>query len=518
VPAEIELKLALDPAVVPRAAEIARHPAVVAAKRGRLRSARVASTYYDTPDLALEKARVALRLRRDGARIVQTVKGPPLGDAGGALHAHDEHEWRLARPRLDLERLARTPWRKLFGRALEQGLAPVFTTDVIRNSLPLAFPDGSTATLAIDVGTIRTRRGAARRVPIAEIEIEVGEGSAAAAFDLALALIDDWPLTVAPLSKAARGYALARGLPGRSHAPVHAGRAAFAPDAPAEDALRAIVRECLRQVSGNAEGLLADADPEWTHPMRVGTRRLRSCLSLVASLAGRGSVAPVVAEVRWLASVLGAARDWDVLAIETLPPLAAALAQDPATAAGWKRLARAVAAHRRTARAAAREAVRSLRFQRLLLATGAACARPGFGGTSDRTVTARAFAERILERRHHGLLERGAALEHGTADERHAVRIAAKKLRYAAEFFSPPDPPKRNRAYLKALAQLQDALGRWNDAVIATRLTAGLAEKSDHATVGAVRGFAAARAAALSPEIATAWQRFARAEPFWGRA
>ena len=56
MPAEIELKLALDRAAVRRAAMIARHPAVLAVRAGRLRTARVQSTYYDTPECALEHA------------------------------------------------------------------------------------------------------------------------------------------------------------------------------------------------------------------------------------------------------------------------------------------------------------------------------------------------------------------------------------------------------------------------------------------------------------------------------
>jgi CHAD domain-containing protein len=281
--------------------------------------------------------------------------------------------------------------------------------------------------------------------------------------------------------------------------------------------LRAIAFECLEHVAANAPGLLADADPEWVHQMRIGTRRLRSCLSHVASIAGVERVAPLVADLRWLARVLGTTRDWDVLAMETLPPLAAGFMHDPGVATGLERLKRRVARHRGAARAAAREAVRSLRFRRLLLSVGALCAAPGFGGHGRNEVSAGDFAAALLTRRHRNLLRCGVALEHGTVEERHAVRIAAKKLRYAAEFFSPRDSSKRNRAYLKALSRMQDVLGRWNDAVTATRLAAGLAGSADHVTVGAVRGWAAAQAAALQPEIGRAWRRFTAAERFWAR-
>jgi inorganic triphosphatase YgiF len=513
MPAEIELKLTLEATAAPRASELLRHPAVRAVRHGRARTARVTSTYYDTPTFTLEEERVALRVRRDGTRYVQTVKGPPLDKAAGALHSHDEHEWRLGTPRLDQAHLDESPWRKLFARARKRGLAPVFTTDVVRRSLPLVFPDGTKATIAVDVGTIRRQRAPGRRVKIAEVEIELDHGAPAAAYDLALALLEDWPLSVATTSKAARGYALVHGRAAGEAEPVRADTVALSLDGPAEEALAAIIGECLHQIAGNAAGLVDDNDPEWVHQMRIGTRRLRSCLSLVARVAGRATVAPLTAEVRWLARLLGTARDLDVFATETLPPLAAAVTQDPAAAPGMKRLARTIGIRRRAALAAAREAVRSRRFQRLLLAAGSLSAT--LAATSIEPTTAGEFSDKLLTKRHGELGARGAELEHATTEERHALRVAAKKLRYVAEFFAVDDRGKRHRRYLKALARLQNALGHWHDAVTATRLTEELAASSDPATLGAVRGWAAAQMTAVEPEIADAWQRFAATDAFW---
>ena len=518
MPAEIELKLALDRAAAPRVGDLARHPAVTAVRSGRLRTASVVSTYYDTSDFALERASVALRVRRDGARWLQTVKGPPLAAEGGALHARSEYEWRIAHPRVDAKRLAETPWHKLFKKALKHGpLVALFTTDVIRRTLPLAFADGTTALLAIDVGAIRAKAPRRPRRPIAEIEIELGHGSTESLYTLAQDLLDDWPLRVMAANKASRGYALVKGGPDGWDAPTHAGSIEFAQDGPSADALRAIAHGCLGHMTANVAGLLADADPEWVHQMRIGTRRLRSCLALIESFAGPARVAPLVAETRWLATLLGAARDWDVFATETLPPLTAALGHEPSTAAGFARLRRSVGGYRSQARKAAREAVSTSRFQRYVLSIGALCATPHFGAHNPTHESARTFAARLLTHRHAKVRERGAALEHGTDEERHAVRIAAKKLRYAAEFFSPPDPRKRNRAYLKALSRLQDALGHWHDAVVAARLTATMPHKADEATLGAVRGWVAAQTSAVEPEIADAWTKFQAAKPFWAR-
>ena len=287
-----------------------------------------------------------------------------------------------------------------------------------------------------------------------------------------------------------------------------------------------LVRECLQQIAANTAGLLADDDPEWVHQMRIGTRRLRSCLALVASLAPSAPLDRIVTEVKWLAGVLGAARDWDVFVHETLPPLSGALARDAATAAALRRLRARALSRARAARAAARDAVASPRFHRLLLAGGMLCETPRFGtadaaaGTTDPDVLggrADAFARTLLARRHRKLHARAAALAHGSPEERHAVRIAAKRLRYVAEFFSPLFPRKRVKPYLKALTALQDALGRLNDTATALRIASETGGPAADVAAGAVRGWVAAQAAALDPELVRSWRRFADAKPFWVR-
>jgi triphosphatase len=521
VPVEIELKLALDRAALRRLPQLPRAPAIVAARKGPTRKARLVSTYYDTVDGRLARDGIALRVRRDGRRWLQTVKGPTLPGAGAGLSAREEHEWRISGPRIDAARLAQTPWHKTFAKLRKhRRLVAQFTTEFTRRTVALAFADATRAELAIDVGTIRTRHRPPRSVPIREIEIEVERGNPVHAFAVALSLLDDWPLAIATANKAERGNALVRGKPDGWNRPVHADAVALAADATAEAALRSIAQECLRQIAANFAGLLQDRDPEWVHQMRIGTRRLRSALALIASLAPPKLLDAVVAETKWLAGVLGRARDWDVFTVETLPPLRAGVADDEAAAAGLRRLARRAALQRNAAREAVREALSSPRFPRLLLTLGAVLAVPRFGASvadeDDAFATsARAFAQALLDTRHHKLIARGVSLAQGTSEERHAVRIAAKKLRYAAEFFAPLFAGKRTRTYLKRLGALQDALGLFNDAATATRLAAELASERDPAAVGAVGGWVAAQAASLRPALDRAWRRFGEAERFW---
>jgi inorganic triphosphatase YgiF len=521
--AEIELKLGLSPA---SANALLRHPAVVAARRAPLRRARVVSTYFDTPDRALAEAGIALRVRRDGRRWVQTIKGPPLPEAGGALHSRREDEWPLPGPAVDPARFVETPWRKLLEKSWRSGtLSARYTTDIVRRTLPLELADGSFASLCIDHGAIVAGR---RRVPIAEVELELEAGVPLALFDFARVLAADLPFVVGLRNKAERGDDLARRKPALG-APQRASLLAVEALPPGIDAGTALARVaagCVAQIAGNATGLCSDTDPEWIHQMRVGTRRLRACLALAAQLGDDARVAALAAEAKALAAALGAARDLDVLATETLPALAARLADDAGLAEALARLARRVAQRRREARAAARTAVASRRFVGFVLDAGAWISAPNAqiapnAQNADAVAVApptdaRAFAAATLERRHRRVAKSLRHLAGRSTAELHALRIAAKKLRYAAEFFGPMFESAAARRYAKALAALQGALGSINDAATVARLARELA--GDDALIqGVLQGYAAAQSLHAAAILAAPARRFAGAKRFWRR-
>ena len=523
IPTEIELKLALVPAAM---AALLQHPAVLAVRRGRMRTARIASVYFDTPDCLLATEGVALRVRRAGSRWIQTIKGPRASGGGAGLSVRPEYEWPLASSALDLTQLSATRWRKLIAKAAKHGgLARCFTTAFERRTVPLRFLDGTLACLCVDRGEIRAvRDGRTRRVPIAEIEIELESGEVANLYALALAMAADLPIAVITTSKAERGHALRRGERAIVAASVKARNVALAEDATTVDVLSALGGECLHQIAANAPGLLEHDEPEWVHQMRIGARRLRSCLALVAPHAPSATLDCLVTEVKWLGRILGTARDWDVFTRETLPPLATRFGRDELMAAGMKRLRARALARRRVARTAARDAAGSPRFQRLLLAVGLFCARPRFGtkqpanGEPPDALGGRAdeFASALLTLRQRKLYRRAASLMNGSPEERHAVRIAAKRLRYLAEFFAPLFRRKRTKAYLKALTGLQDVLGHLNDATTALQIAIEFGGPAD-AAIGAVRGWVAAQAVALEPELAAVWKQMVDAKPFWIR-
>ncbi len=516
---ETELKLRIAPDAV---AALSRHPVLRPLKRGRSRTTQLTSTYFDTPSDALARARVALRLRRDGRHWLQTVKGP-AGEAAGGLTARPEFEWPVAGADLDPLRFATTPFRRTLAKAEREGLAARFTTDIRRTTIPLAFPDSTMAHLCIDVGEVRTADGGpVRRAAVHEIEIELEAGDPRRLYELAHALAGDLPLAVEPASKAERGYALRKP---HAAAPLRAVDAELSRKASAGEAFAAIVGACLAQVEGNANGVTGDGDPEWIHQMRIGVRRLRACLSLARRSLPPERIEPLRVEWRWLAQALGPARDLDVFVLETLPAFREAAERGGGSAdlaPALSRLHARAAQQRKEARVQARAAVASPRFMRAMLATAAAAAAPDVAGTKrgghgKLARSARAFARPLLARRHGALLALGANLAHAAPEARHAARLAAKKLRYAAEFFASLYPGKRARAYRRSLAALQEELGAWNDAAVAARLAASLAGAQSPAAA-AFAGWAAALGAERSDALLRAWDAFARVRPFWARS
>jgi CHAD domain-containing protein len=132
------------------------------------------------------------------------------------------------------------------------------------------------------------------------------------------------------------------------------------------------------------------------------------------------------------------------------------------------------------------------------------------------------FATHVLGKRQRKALERGQDFAQLSAEQRHRLRIALKKLRYATEFFEALYPKKHTKPYLAALKDLQDGLGHLNDVAVAQRLIDSLVverERSEgdgiQGAAGLVLGWHARGVADLEPAILRAWQRFAERPPFW---
>ncbi len=156
--------------------------------------------YFDTPDAELNRARAALRVRRAGARYIQTLK--TQGEFVDGAHRRQEWEWELPGPELDVGLLAQTP---LANRINLADLHVVFETNFQRKIWLLETPAASVEA-ALDEGVIA---GGGVDVPLHEVEFELKVGASSCLLDWARALAEQVPVFLNLISKAEQGYYLA---------------------------------------------------------------------------------------------------------------------------------------------------------------------------------------------------------------------------------------------------------------------------------------------------------------------
>jgi triphosphatase len=514
--AEVELKLHADPEVLKA---LFAGPAIHARATGRGSAGRLENVYYDTPDQRLRAAGLAFRVRKDGGRHLQTLKsnGP-----GGVVAHRAEWEVRLPSAEPDLRLLPAGATEALNGLPVFDGLSPLFTIRVRRASrrVQVAGRDGqpNLVEAALDLGAIEA---GGRSQVIAEIELELLEGAPTALYDLALELDELSPLRIETQSKSARGYALARG---EAPAVAKAAPLALGADIAVDEAIGSILRACLQHWCANQAAAVDGRDPEGVHQMRVALRRLRSAVSVFGHLILPGRRAWLDAESERIIGGLGAARDWDVFLTEALAPVVAARPQDGRLGA----LREVAETARDEGYARARAMVGSPPYTRFLLQLGRWIEAEGWRDDASAKGAAwlerpvAAFADRLLGRRHRKALKLGQDFAGLAPEERHRLRIALKKLRYATEFFRSAYKPKRTARYLAALKGLQDALGHLNDVAVAERLTGSLLARADGDRLalaqasGMVLGWLARGVAELEPQTRSAWDDFTARKPFWG--
>jgi len=271
---------------------------------------------------------------------------------------------------------------------------------------------------------------------------------------------------------------------------------------PAEQAFESILANCLTQIDANHQAVAHSDDVESLHQMRVGLRRLRAALAMFADYL---VLPPALSdELSWLVGELGPARDWDVMLEVTLPALP--LSPDVGT------LARA-GAQQMHARAGA--AVASPRYGQWMAAMQAWRDRRGWrdmlSAARQASLQARVdeIAATILTKAHKRMVRRGRKLKQGGPAERHRLRIAAKRTRYASEFFASLFARRRVRPYVAALARLQDELGALNDADVASRLLTELPGNDGTlaADVHFARGYLYLRAEHAVPQVRRRWKK-----------
>ena len=471
---EIELKFDIAPEAWKRFAGAA---ALAGANPQRTR---MRSLYFDTPERTLARREMALRLRREGRRWVQTLKAGRSGTGG--LHQRDEWEHARPGPTLDLSLLGETPLARMQDAAsLGEKLAPIFEVNFTRTAWTIAPEPGCRLEVALDRGEVASGLLTA---PISEVEIECLEGDPGRAFDFAVRLMEEFELHPSATSKAQRGYRLSRGGPLR---PVKAERVVLDSSMPTAEAARTVVGAGVAQLQANEEGVLASPNPEFVHQARVALRRTRSALRMFRREIGEARANAWHDALGETSRALGDARDWDVFGSHTLPAALEAFGD----AALARSLRARVAYRRRIERAKARQAMRSPHYAAVLLELGRWLAHADGEAAPAQAQPLQEFAERVVRKRHKKLLAGALMLGSLPPDERHRVRVDAKRLRYGLDALASLFKPRPLTTFSASLESMQDALGDCNDAATALRLMGELQAPEPFAAFA--RGWFAAR-------------------------
>jgi len=519
-PREVELKLEVPVHCLGR---LTRSSLLKGAGIAARKPASLVSVYFDTDKLKLRHKGLSLRVRRIGRRLVQTVKQESGAKAGPFIRNEWEHDVRARQPDLDAAR--HTALGPLLNKKLRRDLKPVFATRVRRKVFRIRSGD-SEVELSIDKGKVQAGQ---KSSPLCELELELKQGQVADLFRLAKTLAADVPVQLAVQTKADRGYAL---LSAEKPGAVKAVPVAVAPDAKVQSAFQTIAKACLHQVVANGP-LTLEGDAEGVHQMRVGLRRLRAAISLFGDMLRDPQTAALKDEFKWLTGELAPARELDVFVKRVVKPVADRKPNGPGVAV----LSRELRQRRVRAFAQARAAVESPRFRALVLDTAAWIETGDWTRNPDdiactlreRPIVA-AAADQLRSRRKK-IVKRGKRLETLNPRRRHKLRIHAKKLRYAAEFFVGAFPRKksmrRQKEFVELLEKLQDALGDLNDIAVHAELSEQVVNGDNRGgkrrggriskafAAGRLSGREEARIAPLLKEAVKACEAFADAKPFW---
>jgi len=464
-----------------------------------VRSAPVTSIYYDTADKRLWKRGLTLRLRAKDGRHELTMKRESSALVRG--------EWSVLidDPIPDPGALPRGAPREEIGVILPEELAEQHRTVAIRSKKVVVI-DAASFEVSLDRGHILAGQ---LSMPLEELEIELLHGPEDAVARVARDLVMRRSLRVALESKAARGMALAAGTVPRA-------RKFNRPVLTAQDTLgsafQTIIGATALQVAGNLAAVRHGKGPKGVHQMRVGLRRLRSALSLFRKHLDPHATG-LQEEARATLQALGPARDLDVFLTQMLPPILSAHAD----ITPLLHLQAIAERERAAAYLALRRMLDGRAFNRLLLDLLGAQDMRGLLTEDAAATPLPKVATKLLARRHRKLITAGQGFADMPLEQRHEVRIAAKKLRYAIDFLGGLYDPEPMRLYRKGMSRLQDDLGHLNDVAVASELVDRLAGDDERAQVGAalVKGWYAHRLAAIEPEMVAAWHDFAETPIFW---
>lgn len=460
---EIELKVLIG---AERAKDLAALLPGLDMIRGEPRQNALHSIYFDTPEGILRHEKMALRLRHDGERWLQTVKW--RGQLAGGLSKAEEDEQEIETDTISFEVIQNQKLRKKIKRLIPepQILIPVLETKIQRHGFDVEL-NGTRAVLALDNGEIHA---SGKSAPLHELEIELVEGAPRDLYEIARFLLPDGGFRPSRYSKAARGFML---LDEGCIEPAVIPRKAFPvpldPEESCEKALRAMLRECFDQLCANIEAVRLLEAPEGPHQLRIGLRRLRSALAFAGEPEGGQDsfdLESLREECRWLGREVGRLRDLDVICTQIIPQEAAAHPEET----GFDLLRTSIGEQAGAVRGILRLILTGPRVQDLLITLAQFIETGRLTGDVGGERSFSDAARKALHKRWKRVIQRAGRIDMLDLEQRHALRKELKKLRYSLEFSAPLLPEKATSRFLGKLRALQVVFGDLNDATMVEAL------------------------------------------------
>jgi CHAD domain-containing protein len=295
-------------------------------------------------------------------------------------------------------------------------------------------------------------------------------------------------------------------------------------DLTVSEAFAAILGHNFENLGKWEEKAHSGSDIEGVHQLRVTVRRMRSALALFENATPRASDKHWRDEMRWLAGELGLARDLDVFISEALGSLGSKLPLK-----GADRFARI--AERRRDRAYAeqvRAMLESSRYRHFKDGFGDWLKSRAWDKAAEGTKRAERlsgniipFARKRLDKQERRVLSAGSHVNRDVPEEMHKLRIACKKLRYAAEFFQPLFPGMD--VFISHMKGLQDLLGTLNDVAVTQHLLgellSGQKDRQLFVYAGGILGWRTCDAHHVLLRFDSCWEEFTEAQhPWWKKS
>ena len=459
-------------------------------------SSEVLSTYYDTVDGRLWRKGFTFRLRARRGQDELTLKKEK---------GFVRREWtsRIDEPVASIARLPQQAPHGDLGLG-SSGLVPLFASNVRRRQTRLE-ANGALIEVSIDAGRIFAGE---RHTRVSELEFELVGGPVQDMLHCIRALLSGRRLSAHTCSKAARGMAMVNdAMSACSKAPKLQLHRADTVD----DAVRLIIAGVATHILENISFATDGRDPEGVHQLRVALRRFRSTIRLFRAYLDPRAFS-LEEEARLALRRLGRVRDLDVLISETIPRAL----KDSDSDHDFEVLLDIAREQIVDARSDVRRLVVDPRFNSFLIDL-LIIWQCGDLVKHYRDTPLGRVATPLLRKYHGKLLKTGKNFAKLTGRQRHKVRIALKKLRYACDIFRTLYPGESTNVYIGKLADLQKHLGRFNDVIVAERMIADLCAGEGKTAINAehVRDIYKIRLHALEPRLVRKWKRIAQTEPFW---